>query len=170
MSTPTYTPIATITLTSQASQVSFSNLPNTYTDLVIEMNAATSALSDNFIFFNDGVVSFITNRLSANGSTVTGQYFGQTLAQQKINFITPTTTVLGRTSHHIEIFNYSSTQSQKLLAIRASSAGGDGSNAGTEIIAGRWSAFAIPITSLTITASPRTFSPGSTFSLYGIIS
>lgn len=166
MSTATYTPISTVTLTAETAFVSFSNLPQNFSDLVVVVSAGTSQSSAIFLEFNNRDTSnFITARLSADGNTVTGQVVGQFLPRHRINFLTPTTGLVGETSHVMNIFNYTSAASHKLILIR-----GDAGNAGTEIVTGRWSLFFVPVTSLTIsTDSTQLFLPGSTFSLYGII-
>ena len=49
----TYEPIATNTLGSAASSVTFSSIPSTYTDLIVVMNYANSTgLADVFFRFN----------------------------------------------------------------------------------------------------------------------
>ena len=74
MPSPTYTLIASNTLSSSAASVTFSSIPNTYTDLVLKYSARQTGTSDVQDSIQIGVngapsgTSFSTTRLRGNGS------------------------------------------------------------------------------------------------------
>ncbi len=159
MPTPTYTPLATVTLASTAATVTFSSIPATYRDLRIMIAGTTSAGVNTVLRFNGDTGNNYTGVLmSGNGSTATSGTYG---AGSLLYFGALWTTV-GNT--YVDIMDYSATDKHKTILGRHSNAANE---AGAH--AGRWANTAA-ITSVTVlTASAATYSTGTTFSLYGVI-
>jgi len=66
----TYTPIATQTLSTSAASVTFSSISGAYTDLVLIINAASSAQKDIDIRFNSDTAGNYSNTwMAGNGSS-----------------------------------------------------------------------------------------------------
>jgi hypothetical protein len=154
MPTPTYRPLATVTLGSSASSVTFSSIPDTYKDLILVMSGALSN-TDNIIWranndtgSNYARVQFvaISSGPTTNGSeSTTSGFAGSSYTQQSINIT--------------QWIDYSATDKHKVSVGRANSI-----TAETGMTASRWKN-TTPINSLTILAA---FASGCTFSLYGI--
>lgn len=150
----TYAPLATVTLSSSASSVTFSSIPATYRDLVIVCNFAGSTSTQMILRFNgDTGANYSGLFMSATASGVFSGSSG--------NFFTNL-----RTSRNITIMNvidYSATNKHKTTLIRAG-------NAEFGEVAGQVSRYAntAAITSVTLITNAGTLTSGSTFALYGI--
>lgn len=158
----TYTPIASITLGAEASSVTFSSIPQTYTDLILVGNYSLSGdISVSVRFNSDTGTNYSTTRLLGNGSTASS---ARTSSATSTNFnianVTVTTTISNTILH---IMNYSNTTTYKTTIGRANQ-----SDSGTNIFTGLWRSTAA-ITSITLLTSSGTVSSGSTFNLYGIL-
>ena len=160
MPTATYTPLATVTLASTTSSVSFSAIPASYRDLVLIVNAATATEGNLRIQVNgDTGSNYSQVNMRAFGSGGTGS------SSSTSTFIASNySTGLASTDRAINIYNimdYSATDKHKTFLIRANHPGE------LDALAGRWANTAA-ITSVTMTAN-AVFSVGSTYSLYGVI-
>jgi len=118
----TYTPIATTTLSgSPVTNVTFSSIPQTYTDLVLVSNIIYSANGGDYISlrFNNNSTNgtYAITRLTANGSTVSAD--GGT--DNKMPFYSSSTTQYVPFVAHIN--NYSNTTTFKTALVRLSNAG-----------------------------------------------
>jgi len=160
MSTPTYTALATTTLASAASSVTFSSIDQSYGDLVLVSNIDASAVSEFRMRVNgDTGSNYPSVRMQASSIGTTGSatfnftYFrlsGNSDMQTDFSFISV-----------IQIMDYTATDKHKSLLVRANS------SSGVDAHAGRWESTSA-ITSLEIFPSTGTLESGSTFSLYGI--
>ena len=158
----TYTPIATNTLGTATSSVTFSLISGSYTDLIVIVNAICASGGADLINlqYNGDTTSglYSSTRLVGNGSTVDSD------RQTGANFIYAcliNSTV--RNSDIYQIQNYSNTTTFKTCIARASLADNQ-----TRVTVGLWRN-TNAITSLTIShASSINFNVGSTFTLYGI--
>jgi hypothetical protein len=166
----TLTPIATNTLTAAVASVTFSNLPQTYTDLVLVVNAL-GATSTTFPWMRFNSVS--TNTYSDTVLYGNGTSAGSTrrTAQSRGYFAENVQMGTTWTSNSIvHIMNYSNSTTYKTYLARNNNPE-SGTYVGTEAIVGLWQSTAA-ITSITIgTASVGTdynFASGSTFTLYGV--
>jgi hypothetical protein len=160
MPTITYTPIATRTLASTTSQVDFTSIPSTYTDLIIVMSASGSSYVNSVIRFNgDTSTNYSATRMYGNGSTATSARFNT----ETFSYIGDLTTTICTTI--VQIQNYANTTTFKSFISRSSAASG-----GVDAWAGLWRKSPIAaITNLSlISASGASFAVGSTFTLYGI--
>jgi hypothetical protein len=160
----TYEPIATTTTSGNSSLVTFSSIPQTYTDLILVMQVGTSNSGYVIVRANgdtDSASNYGNTYLLGNGSAgssgtnggLSGFYssFGIT-SSSTLNFIST-----------MQILNYSNTTTFKTALTRDNLA-----SSGVEaIVACRRSTSAI--TSLGIQGTAfATFTNGSTFTLYGI--
>jgi hypothetical protein len=168
MPTPTYDLIASTTLAASSAEVVFGSLPQTYRDLILVTNAATSSSSNNGIRFNGDTGSNYTRVFMAGGgSAASGTGGGGTSIQ--IDYFGFTGTTLGEQVCLINLMDYSATNKHKTILIRNNR---NGANTGAEAIAGRWASTSA-ITSInlfSITGGGITWAAGSTFNLYGVIS
>lgn len=153
----TYEPITTTTLTSNQTTVNISNIPGTYTDLILVINGANSASLNKKINFNGSSTNQSCTALYGSGSG-TGASARYTTAY--LDVWGPGT---NQYSCIVHIMNYSNTTTNKTYISRHDTAG-----AATEVIVGLWRSTAA-ITSIDIVStSTNTMTAGMTFSLYGI--
>jgi hypothetical protein len=161
MPTPTYTALATITLASTASSVTFGSIPTTYRDLVVVFSFKATAATEPRIRFNgDTGSNYSFVQLGGNGSstlsntgTTTGGWITPNSALSTSNF---DTTI-------IQIMDSSATDKQKTYLSRFSP---DANY--VNALAVRW-ANTSAITSINAYTTSNAFAIGSTFSLYGVI-
>jgi hypothetical protein len=162
MPTMTYTPLATVTLGTTASSVTFSSIPATYRDLILVIAGTSTAATNWRVRFNSDSgsnYSFVamygtgsaatSNAFSGEnkGTIVLGSYGGVTSLTQSI----------------LQIMDYSATDKHKTFLART-----DSSTAATEALANRWANTAA-ITTVNVFPESTTWTVGSTFSLYGVI-
>ena len=155
----THTPIATQTLGSAASSVTFSSIPQGYTDLVLVIagNNSSSTYSPYIQFNGDTTTNYSITNLYGDGSSA--------VSNRSSNTATAYFGSLGATQGNaiVQIQNYSNSTTNKSALIRIN-------DAGFRVYANvmLWRSTAA-ITSLTVfNESPGTFASGTTFSLYGI--
>ena len=155
----TYVPIATQTLASAVATVTFSSIPQTYTDLVLicigfdtggETNIPTQ-------FNGDTATNYSGTYLIGNGTT-SGSSRVSSTTFTPIGRIGGSSSNLGTTVAHF--MNYSNTSTYKTIISRGS--------AGNALEwAGLWRSTSA-ITSMSFTAGGTSFGIGTTFTLYGI--
>jgi len=159
----TYEPIATNTLSSPASSITFSSISGSYTDLIL----ITSASSDISADTNDITCQFNSDT-GSNYSTVYVYGTGSSASSGSTN--NSSGVLIAR--HHATEYaagithfqNYSNTTTYKNVLSRGSAA-----STITIAYAGVWRNTAA-ITSIVLTpTSASNFDSGSTFSLYGIL-
>jgi hypothetical protein len=155
----TYEPIATTTLSSGVTNLTFSSIPSTYTDLILVCNGSTAANANNYLQFNgDSGSNYSATRLSGDGSAVsTARNSNQT--QILLDGFGYWTSTFGA-NKVIHIMNYKNTTTNKTVLTRANS------TVGTDAIVGMWRSTAA-ITSVRFN-SDSTLQTGSTFTLYGV--
>jgi hypothetical protein len=148
----TYTQIASTTLGSAASSVTFSSIPGTYTDLVVVVDSTiTSGSVDTRIRINgDTSTNYSRTYLYGDGSSaVSGR--------------NSTDDAIGSGSKTIHnVMNYANTTTYKTSIARYGTAGSL-----TLAQAALWRSTAA-VTSFTILHISSTFTAGSTFNLYGV--
>jgi len=155
----TYTPIASITLGATASSVTFSSIPQTYTDLVLVGSVNTTAGLDYWYRLNSDTASNYSNtRLSGDGSAASSFR----VASATLIYLnrTPST---GQHNFTMHLMNYSNTTTNKTQLIRFDNASGD-----AILRVGLWRSTAA-ISTILIQTDSSTFTAGSTFNLYGIL-
>lgn len=160
----TLTPIATQTLSSAAASVTFSGIPQTYTDLILVISAIQSTGADQqcrIQFNGDTGSNYSLTFLDGNGtSAVSGRNTSQT--NMSVYYVASPGTASPITSI-VQLQNYSNTTTNKTMLVRA------GSTASVvSAYVGLWRNTAA-ITSLVVTpTSGGNLQSGSTFTLYGI--
>jgi hypothetical protein len=157
MPTATYTPLATVTLGSSASSVTFSNIPATYRDLILVFDGVVSAGGGEVVFinFNGDTTSGNYSSVFANGD---GSTTGSSTNPRRLGLV-----YASRSNFIANIMDYSATDKHKTYLSRDGAA----SNV-VEMIAGRWANTGV-ITSLRVLTDANGFASGSVFSLYGVI-
>ena len=164
----TYTPIASVTLSSAQSSVTFSGIPQTYTDLVVVVTGTVSV--DNYGGWlqinSDTGSNYSWTDLSGNGTTAQsnrGSSIGNTSnwyagPKQGWSNTSPNMTILN-------IFNYTNTTTNKTWISRTANPSSTG---GTEATVGLYRSTSA-VTSITLgVQSSGTYGSGSTFNLYGV--
>ena len=159
----TYEPIATTTLGSAATNITFSSIPATYTDLkIILVGIYTDAGEQLSMQFN-GITTTTYSRtyLSGNGSTATS---GQNSTASRIN-IHPGAGISSekRSFTNIDIFSYAGSTNKTCLISDSQDSNGSGWQAN---FVGLWRSTAA-ITSVRLFPA-NTFAIGTTATLYGI--
>jgi len=164
----TYTLIEAQVLSSSATSVTFSSIPNTFTDIVLKTstrNTGTDPINGE-LTINGTTSGYSEKLLYGNGSSPASA----SNSGSKINW-----TALGNSGNslsntysngEIYIANYAASNSKSILSDSA-----DENNSGAAnmyILAALWANNAA-ITSLTITASLGSFTSTSSFYLYGIL-
>jgi hypothetical protein len=158
MPTPTYTPLATVTLGTATSTVTFSSIPATYRDLILVINGTVSSSGAVRIRFNSDsgsnypvVVMYADSSgpqsVTATASFIDGGVFASSESNYSIN----------------QIMDYSATDKHKTVLTR-SGRNSVIANAGAE----RWANTAA-ITTVEVSHS-ASYNTATTFNLYGVIS
>lgn len=166
MPTSAMTALATITLGSTASSVTFGSIPATYRDLrLIIGNWTSTAENTCYVRVNgDTATNYSYVFMLGNGSSASSNSSSATAAGLLIGGlegVSLTEIINGE----ISIFDYSATDKHKSSLARYNYAGRETSSS-----AARWASTAA-ITSLLVRISPSgSFNAGTTFSLYGIVS
>jgi hypothetical protein len=160
----TYTPIATQTLGSAAASVTFSSIPQGYTDLVIVGNFGTANGNCALMQFNSDTGSnYSITELVGNGTSATSS------RRSSATFIDISKTVGGNGNLEqnfvISIQNYSNATTYKTALIRHNLA--TGTYSGVTAIVGLWRN-TNAITAVKLLTDGANYNSGSTFSLYGI--
>lgn len=162
MPTPTYTPIASVTLSASASEVVFSGLPQTYrdlilvatgtmitgnTDVLIALNGDTNSSNYSRVYmWGDGST---TGSGTANTRYITQYGYWGTASQATLT---------------VQLMDYSATDKQKTFLTRAGRA-----SVGVDAIASRYASTSA-VTSITLTGAAYSFASGTTVNLFGVIS
>lgn len=160
----TYEPIATTTLGSAASTITFSSIPNTYTDLrVVLVPIGTASFGTRLNINSDTGSNYSLTYISGDGVNATSGRF----SSQTTLYIDPTGTLTGTTPNLItvDIFSYAgSTNKTGLVEINADK-NGSGRVLRDVILWRSTSA----ITSLTFAIDGTgNYNTGTTATLYGI--
>jgi hypothetical protein len=163
----TYTPIYAQTLSSSASSITFSNIPGTYTDLVLVSNLTGSTVIDPSIQFNgDTGANYSNTNLSGNGSSAFSN------RNTSVAYVRMDESAYGSTanptSYVTQINNYANTTTYKTILGRNNNGA-----TGVDAIASSWrgstGSSTQPITAITVYCrGSGNFVSGSTFTLYGI--
>jgi hypothetical protein len=153
----TYTPIASVTLGAAAPSVTFSSIPQTYTDLVLVVSGTTTVDGNTKIIFNSDSSSIYSSTiLLGDGSTAVSSR----IANGAALFLGGISTVQG--TNIIQIFNYANTTTFKSVIARTNS------DAYAQLRVGL-SRSTTAITTISVTTDGTNFLTGTTFNLYGIL-
>ena len=159
MPTPTYTALATVTLGSSASSVTFSSIPATYRDLIVVANSPTATGNNplDMEFNGDTTNANYNIVVTYNQSTTLGS-FTENSSYAGVNWYASYQPL----SAIIQIMDYSATDKHKTSLIRA-----NGASPWISMAATRWGNTAA-ITTVRLDLRGGSFDSGSTFALYGI--
>jgi hypothetical protein len=162
----TYEPIATQTLGSSASSVTFSSIPSTYTDLRLVMNyLANSGIAGSSLQFNGDTGSNYSQLfLRGNGSSAVSSRFTNN-SYLAVGWQGWATTTIPQ-FNTVDILSYGGSTFKAALAEETNDRNGAGN---VTRIAGLWRSTSA-ITSIVINenAGGGNYAAGSTFTLYGI--
>jgi hypothetical protein len=164
----TYTPIASITLGASASDITFTSIPQTYTDLILICSVQNSAGSSMTLQFNsDTGANYSTIGIQGNGTVVQtrslltrNQLYVMEREQIAIAANTFSTSI-------INVMNYSKTTTFKPTVSRSGTM--SGSFQGSDCETGRWASTAAINAIRLFPIDAGSFTTGSTFNLYGIL-
>lgn len=156
----TYTAIATQTLGSAASSVTFSSISGAYTDLVLVISGyITAGTVGVFLQFNtDTTTNYSTTYLYGDGSSASS-----TRASTQIYTQIGNMSDNAQVTQIAQIMNYSNSTTYKTVLSRYNNTV---NSVGATV--GLWKATPAAITSVKILTNSSTFISGSTFTLYGI--
>jgi hypothetical protein len=163
----TLTPIATQTLTAAAGTITFSSIPQTYTDLVVIANGRMTAAGQDQAFFcrlnGDGATNYSWTQLAGNGTSA----YSDRLTNDsycRLGKITGSSAASGHFANNVINFqNYFNTTTNKTILTR-----GNASNAELNAAVSLWRSTAA-ITSITFyCAGLNNWEIGSSFTIYGV--
>jgi hypothetical protein len=155
----TYSTIATQTVTSATSSVSFGSIPSTYTDLVLVIEGTvTSNCGIQLLFNSNSASNYSFTRMTGDGSTASSDRSSNATFMELGYYVTTT-----RNMNIVQIMNYSNTTTFKTVLNRASA---QSVNIGAQAYVEMWRQTSA-INSITINASGN-LSSGSILTLYGI--
>jgi hypothetical protein len=165
----TYTPIATSTISSPTASITFSSIPQTYTDLVLVVSANGSRASlggDIRCQLNsDTGTNYSYTLLQGTGSSPWNERAsGQTYANLANNIGIPGS--VNYTPTFMNFMNYSNTTTNKTILTRHS--GVVSGNLQARVTLWRSTAAISTIYLWNEAGGTNNFNPGSTFTLYGI--
>lgn len=163
MPTPTYIPLATITLGSPAASVSFGSIPTSYRDLVLISHAALTSGTSAILFrFNgDSGSNYPSIYQEASEVGLAGGNINTTAIRPSGN-INEASTEFG--IYALNIMDYSTTDKRKSFLLRSNRA-----LYSTIMTVGRWNGTSA-VSSVSATPNSGSWATGSTFNLYGIVS
>lgn len=158
----TYTPIATTTLGTAASTVTFSSISGSYTDLVLVCNLGASNSAQDFkIQFNgDTATNYSVTLMRGTGASAISNR-ETNIAYIYLDYTGVTQNVV-QSQYNVNIMNYANTTTYKTILSRRSDVGFS-----TEAGVGLWRNTAA-ITSMNVSMTSGNLIAGSTFTLYGI--
>lgn len=118
--TATYDCIATTTLTTTTTNITFSSIPATFTDLVLVFNGFNTGTLDGITLRCNGDTgsNYSVTALDGNGTTASSERFANTTNAYLGNINATMNTIL------ININNYSNTTTNKTILNRMSTTGG----------------------------------------------
>jgi hypothetical protein len=159
MPTPTYTPLATVTLGSSASSLSFASIPASYRDLILVGDFTGSTIALVKLYLNNDTTASNYSLVSMSGTsggtgsgTAADSWFGAIYGSNKQTTIS-------------QIMDYSATDKHTTILTRT----GNAAQSEVAAYAARWANTAA-VTSVLLSPASGTFSTGSTFNLFGVIS
>ena len=158
----TYEPIATSTLSTSSTSVTFNSISG-YTDLVLvfSIKANTASLNSGIRFNSDSGTNYSNTSLEGNGTTASSQRF------TNATFIRTDAIAYATTDSFsvkiVNIQNYANSTTFKTTLTRSNTA-----STGVDALVGLWRN-TNAITAIEVYARNDAFATGSTFTLYGIL-
>ena len=160
MATPTYDLLASTTLTSSVTSVTFSSIDQSYGDLILVMNTTGNSSSNTYLQFN-GDTSSIYSYLSMYGNGSSSGSIGDSNVNRL--YIQGGLGLSGGFQAIYNLQDYSATNKHKTVLGRVSRA-----SQWVTADTGRWASTSAIISILIGAAGSYTYPIGSTFNLYGV--
>jgi hypothetical protein len=163
MATATYDKIATTTLGSAATSITFSSIAASWTDLrLVFVGKSASGNCDLNLTFNGNTASnYSQTAIAGSGASAASSNTVSATAISLSRYNALTTNV---SLYELDVFSYTGSTYKTTLSSASSDANGSGS---IEKDVGLWRSTAA-INSLTITTTSNTYAIGTTATLYGI--
>lgn len=163
--------IETVEVASPVSAVTFSNIPQTYTDLKLVISARSETAQvygGEYLFFNGATTNRSTRAIEANGSTVVSFSTSYMIVNSGVG-ASATTNTFGNSELYIPNYTSSDYKSSSIMGVGET----NGTTCYMDMAANLWSSTAA-ITSITISQSStaltgNNYVAGSTFTLYGVL-
>jgi hypothetical protein len=173
--TATYEKIATTTLGSDSSSITFSAISTAYTDLVLVSNFGVTASGNNIdLRVGNGSIDTGSNysvTTMYQGGASGGTIYSDRSSNANTIRVAPNmgyNTTVNSNTYIASFNNYSNTTTNKTVLIRAGNpAGGSGGYPGTGAFVGLWRSTSA-INYVSLIGNSNSFKTGSTFTLYGI--
>lgn len=161
----TYEPIATTTLSTAASTITFSSISAAYTDLrlVVTFLKATSGTTGARLTYNGSATTYSDTILYGDGASASSTISTGATYIDFTAYSDASTTIPALVT--ADIFSYAGSTFKTCLITASADKNGSGY---VERIVGLWRNTSA-ITSLTVTASSGSFAIGTTATLYGIL-
>jgi hypothetical protein len=163
MAAPAMQAIANITLSANASGVTFANIPQNYRDLVLVISVMHNSTNDkqSHLYPNGDSGNISLVYMDGSGSSAVSG----TATTNSLYYAAPGTSTSTIITSTMQIFDYTQTDKHKTFLVRAGS-----SYNPVSAYASRWASTAA-ITSLQfyISGTSGDYLPGSTFTLYGVL-
>lgn len=151
----TYEPIATTTLGSASSSITFSSISGSYTDLILVAQGSMNTAGGNYIQVNgDTGSNYSTTFMFGDGSSASSSRTSNSTTGLALYFNTAQSNAI------MHFMNYSNTTTNKTILTRSNS----GDFVSARVVLWRSTA---AINSITV-ASTNSYNSGSTFTLYGV--
>jgi hypothetical protein len=169
MPTPTYTPLATVTLGSTASSVTFSSIPATYRDLIVVLSVRSTRANDlDFMaarLNGDGGTNYSDVNMFGDPNNSTNSQSGSGATYLNMVNIDAASRPAGTFSPVVlQIMDYSATDKHKTYLIRGNQI------SYPEARAGRWaSTSAVSSIVVSVPYNSAQFATGTTLNLFGVI-
>lgn len=152
----TYVPIQSITLTGNAVDIDFINIPQTFTDLVIVYNGTSTGNTQVYMTFNGSTSGYSDTMMYGSGTSALGNRRTNNSRIQDMLAYT------SRSTGIINIQNYASSIWNKTVLAKSGV-----TDAEIDVTVGLWASTA-PITSIKLTSGTSSWVAGTTATLYGI--
>ena len=164
MATATYIPIATQTLGSAASSITFSSIPGTYTDLRLVLTCTASAAYTVTLRFNsDSGSNYSVTTLIGSGSAASSANQTSQTQMYGLGYVSGVSTTVPSMATY-DIFSYAGATYKTVLMNGATDFNGSGD---VENIVGLWRSTSA-ITSISIQLTSGNLSTGTIATLFGI--
>lgn len=167
MPSPTYVPLATLTVTSATqTALEFTSIPQGYTDLLIKASTRASNNTINFeLTFNNSATGYEQITLYADGSAATGQVLTSQAVLYGYAQVQSTYTASVFSNAEIYIPNYAGSTNKSISIDEVNE--NNATQAYQSMVAGRWANTAA-ITSIKIAGYGASLVQHSSATLYGI--
>jgi len=159
----TYEPIATTTLGSSASSITFSSIPATYTDLRVVLVGTASSGSANLRFNSDTGANYSYTRLKGDGTSATS---GRSTGNTQIYLSQGAGPVSSMPDFFtIDVFSYAGSTYKTCL--NTSNMNHNGTDEEVAAVVGLWQSTSA-INTITLSRNVGNYNTGTTATLYGI--